>query len=75
MPARSLKTFLDERLGAKPNEKFTFLVLGLPYGGNAEILTVLARALKWPLITASSPEQILSQDHNWLEQMEKHDTR
>ena len=74
LPAESLKTALDERLGATPDEKSTFLVVGLPHGGNAEILTVLAGALKWPLITAPSTEQILSQDHSWLEQMETHDT-
>ena len=74
LPARSLKTALDERLGVAPNEKSTFLVVGLPQGGNAEILTVLAEALKWPLITEPSAEQILSQDHNWLKQIERHDT-
>jgi hypothetical protein len=74
LPAGYLKTAMDERFGAKPNEKPTVLVVGLPQGGNAEILTVLARTLKWPLITPPSAEQILSQDHNWLKQMEKKDT-
>ena len=69
-----LKTALGERLGATPDEKPTFLVVGLPQGGNQEILTVLARELKWPLITPPSAEQILSQDHHWLEQMEKNPT-
>ncbi len=74
LPAISLKTALDERLGATPNEKPTVMVVGLPQGGNAEILTALAKAQKWPLITAPSAEQILSKDHNWLKQMEKNDT-
>ncbi|MBN1932077.1 MAG: hypothetical protein JW786_10770 [Desulfobacterales bacterium] len=74
LPAGFLKTSLDERLGAKPNEKFTLLVVGLPHSGNAETLTVLARALNWPLIPAPSAEQILSRDTNWLKQMEKPDT-
>jgi len=74
LPAGYLKTALDERLGAKPDEKPTFLVVGLPQGGNAEILTVLAGELNWPLITAPSTDQILSQDLSWLRQMENHDT-
>ena len=73
-PARSLKTLLDERLGATPDEKPTFMVVGLPHAGNSEILTALARALKWPLIPPPSTDQILSQDLSWLKEMEKHDT-
>lgn len=74
LPAGYLKSALNQRLGTTPDEKPTFLVVGLPHGGNAEILTVLARALKWPLITEPSAEQILSQDHNWLKQMENNHT-
>jgi hypothetical protein len=74
LPAGYLKTALDQRIGTTPDEKPTFLVVGLPQGGNQEILTVLAGELKWPLITAPSAEQILSQDHHWLKQMENNDT-
>ena len=74
LPAGYLQTAFNEKFEAKPNEQSTFLVVGLPHGGNAEILTVLAGALKWPLIAAPSADQILSQDRNWLKQMEKLDT-
>lgn len=74
LAAGYLKDALDQKLGATPDEKPTLLVVGLPQSGNQEILTVLAGELKWPLITAPSAEQILSQDHHWLKQMEKNDT-
>jgi hypothetical protein len=74
LAAGYLKIALDQRLGATPHEKPTFLVVGLPQGGNQEILTALARELEWPLITPPSAEQILSQDHHWLKQIEKNHT-
>jgi len=74
LPVGYLKAALDDRFGAEPNETTTFLVVGLPHGGNAKILTALARELEWPLITEPSPEQILSRDHSWLKQIEKQDT-
>lgn len=69
MPAGVLNTVLEERTRENTIEKSTFLVIGLPHGGNAEILTALAKSRKWPVIKAPSAGQIFSQDSGWLKKL------
>jgi hypothetical protein len=74
LPAGVLKNALDERIKRDTTENAIFLVVGLPHGGNTEILTALAESLKYPVIEAPSAGQILSQDHSWLKQIKTMET-
>lgn len=60
--AIALNTFLlSRRLGEQPGRPVECFV-NLPYGGMAEMLTLLAQGRQWRLCPPPTPEQILNQD-------------
>lgn len=46
--------------------KYT-VVVGLPHGGNEQILDQLAQAQNWSAVSPPAADQILSQDDTWLD--------
>ncbi len=80
LPAAVLKNQLDELLVSdelfdkKFDQTTSFLVVGLPHGGNEQIMTMLAEFAHWQIIDPPTTEQILFQDNRWLKQIEICDT-
>ena len=76
LPAAVLKNQLDELLASdelfdkKSDQTTSFLVVGLPHGGNEQIMTILAEFAHWQTIDQPTTAQILAQDNNWLKQIE-----
>lgn len=80
LPAAVLKVQLEELLALdglfdkKTDQTTCFLVVGLPHGGNEQTLKILSESAHWQTIDQPTTEQILSQDNNWLKQIETCDT-
>lgn len=53
-----------------PQDRPLIFVVGPPYNGNADMLTLLAEEQEWRVCAAPAPEQILDQDLTWLTQLE-----
>lgn len=72
-PLSAMTAVLDSWLDAKVPGSATQIFVGPPYHGTSEILTAWAQARGWRLVSAPSPEMILTGGQDWLTQFEEDD--
>ena len=72
-PLSAVTAVLDSWLDAKVPGSATQIFVGPPYHGTSEILTAWAQARGWRLVSAPSPEMILTGGQDWLTQFEEDD--
>jgi hypothetical protein len=70
-PLAAVTAVLDSWLDAKVTGSATQIFVGPPYHGTSEILTAWAQARGWRLVSAPSPEMILTGGQDWLTQLEE----
>ena len=70
-PLSAVTAVLDSWLDAKVPGSSTQIFVGPPYHGTSEILTAWAQARGWRLVSAPSPEMILTGGQDWLTQLEE----
>lgn len=72
-PLGAVTAVLDTWLDAKILGSSAQIFVGPPYHGTPEILTGWAQARGWRLVSAPSPEMILTGGEEWLAQVEEDD--
>lgn len=72
-PLSAMTAVLDSWLDAEVPGSATQIFVGPPYHGTSEILTAWAQARGWRLVSAPSPEMILTGRQDWLTQFEEDD--
>ena len=72
-PLGAVTAVLDNWLDAKVLKSSAQIFVGPPYQGTPEILTAWAQVRGWRLVSAPSPEMILTGGEEWLAQMEEDD--
>jgi hypothetical protein len=70
-PLTAMTAVLDSWLDVKVPEFSNQIFVGPPYHGTPEILTAWAQARGWRLVSAPSPEMILTGGQDWLTQFEE----